>query len=231
APRGAAVPVIPLTAHAPAGDREKCLAAGMDDYVSKPIRRDDLFRALASAVAPARSVGDFSNVLSQIGDDREALREIVAAYVTETREILERLPATIASGTWQEVRRLAHTTKSAMRAFGAVEAQALAQSLEQLAEMDDRSSAAELFSRMKSAVEGVVVVLARSPETGVMDTRASSYPQASRGERKFRAASRRRAKIIRWANEDHRAGETPHPISVAAPSPALPLPHPGIDRS
>jgi len=167
---GAHIPIIAMTAHALAGDREKCLAAGMDDYVSKPIRRDDLFRALASAVAPARSVVDFSNVLSQIGDDREALREIVAAYVTETREILERLPATIASGTWQEVRRLAHTTKSAMRAFGAVEALALAQSLEQLAEMDDRSSAAELFSRMKSAVEGVVVILARFSETGVMET-------------------------------------------------------------
>jgi CheY-like chemotaxis protein/HPt (histidine-containing phosphotransfer) domain-containing protein len=169
---GAHVPIIAMTAHALAGDREKCLAAGMDDYVSKPIRRDDLFRALASAVAPLRSVVDFSNVLSQLGDDREALREIVVAYVTETRENLERLPATIASGAWHEVRRLAHTIKSAMRAFGAVEAHALAQSLEQLAEMDDRSAAAELFSRMKTEVEGVVAVLARFTETGEIETGA-----------------------------------------------------------
>jgi signal transduction histidine kinase/DNA-binding response OmpR family regulator len=169
---GAHIPIIAMTAHALAGDREKCLAAGMDDYVAKPIRRDDLFRALTTAVEQAHSVVDFTNVLSQLGDDREALREIVAAYVTETRENLERLPATIASGTWREVRRLAHTTKSAMRAFGAVEAHGLAQSLEQLAEMDDRSAAAELFSRMKTEVEGVVAVLARFTETGEIETGA-----------------------------------------------------------
>jgi HPt (histidine-containing phosphotransfer) domain-containing protein len=117
-------------------------------------------------------VVDFSGALSQLGDDREALRDVVSAYVVETRENLERLPATIASGAWAEVRRLAHTTKSAMRMFGASEAQQLAQSLEQLAETDDRSAAAELYLRMKSAVEPVVAALARFSETGTMDSGA-----------------------------------------------------------
>jgi signal transduction histidine kinase/CheY-like chemotaxis protein len=168
---GRHIPIVAMTAHALAGDRERCLAAGMDDYVSKPIRREDLFRALSAATASQRNLVDFSGVLSQLGDDREALREIVAAYVTETRENLERLPATIASGAWPETRRLAHTIKSAMRMFGASEAQKLAQEIEQLPEKDDRNAtAAGLYPLMKTAVEGVVEVLARFIETGVMDT-------------------------------------------------------------
>ncbi|HKA15632.1 MAG TPA: Hpt domain-containing protein [Myxococcota bacterium] len=90
----------------------------------------------------------------------------------ETRENLERLPATIASGAWTEVRRQAHSTKSAMRMFGAREAQHLAENLEQLAQMDDRNAAADLYLRMKSAVEPVVAVLARFSETGQMDSGA-----------------------------------------------------------
>jgi two-component system, sensor histidine kinase and response regulator len=171
---GRHIPIIAMTAHALAGDREKCLAAGMDDYVAKPIRRDDLLRALAAAVASQRGLVDYSGIRSQLGDDREALRSIVQAYVDETRENLERLPAVIAQGAWKEVRRLAHTTKSAMRTFGAVEAQQLAQSLERLAEADDHSAVPELFARMKSSVESVVAVLARYTETGVLDPNPAS---------------------------------------------------------
>jgi CheY-like chemotaxis protein len=172
---GRHIPIIAMTAHALAGDREKCMAAGMDDYVSKPVRREELFRALAPilgpapaapAPAPARGVVDFTHVSSQLGNDREAVRAVVEAYVTETRENLERLPAAIAAGAWAEVRRLAHTTKGAMRTFAAGEAQELSHRLEQLAQSDDPGDADALFAQMKAAVEIAVAGLARFAETG-----------------------------------------------------------------
>jgi HPt (histidine-containing phosphotransfer) domain-containing protein len=158
-----------MTAHALAGDRERCLAAGMDDYVSKPIRREELLRVLGAAAAPQRGGVDFSGVLSQLGNDREAMRDIVRAYVDETKENLERIPAAIAREAWIEVRRLAHTVKGAMRMFRAATALDLAQQLELTSELDDKSGAAELYQRMKESVESVIEVLARFADTGVID--------------------------------------------------------------
>ncbi len=178
------LPIVVLSGLEDADTADRCIRAGADGYEQKgqmgPVelrrilgRAMERGRALSAATSPRRGVVDFGSVLSQLGNDRAALREIVAAYVAETRENLERLPATIASGAWPDVQRLAHTIKGAMRTFSAQEAQQLALSLEQLAQMDDRSAAAELYLRMKTAVESVVEVLARFSETGVMDPGAA----------------------------------------------------------
>jgi CheY-like chemotaxis protein len=55
---GGRVPIIALTAHAMEGDRERCLAAGMDGYVSKPIHREELFALMARLAPTPSAVGE-----------------------------------------------------------------------------------------------------------------------------------------------------------------------------
>src|SRR6202030_768002 len=79
--------IVAVTAHAMAGDRERCLAAGMDDYVSKPLRKEDLLRALNGADVEAagnETATTFLNsreqLLSQCSGDEELMRELVSIF-------------------------------------------------------------------------------------------------------------------------------------------------------
>jgi PAS domain S-box-containing protein len=144
---GGHVPIIAMTAHAMKGDRERCLRAGMDDYVSKPVRPSELYAALERAVprgapgerrAPADafpvasaeeaappenapetgSVIDRGRLLARLEGDTGLLEEIVRLYHVTCPQLLIELRAAAAARDGQALLRSAHTLKGMVDNFG-----------------------------------------------------------------------------------------------------------------
>jgi HPt (histidine-containing phosphotransfer) domain-containing protein len=163
--------IIAMTAGATEADREACLMAGMDDYVSKPIRQEDLAAALARSAPTGRlpsardddeAVDLDATALDQlrrtVGGD-EALQEVMTTFLEDTVRILVLLPSEIDAGRSAEVRRQAHSLKSTAASFGASHLSELCRRLEDLGRAGRLEGAAALveaiaaeFARVREAL-------------------------------------------------------------------------------
>ncbi len=142
------VPIVAMTAHAMKGDRERCLAAGMDYYVSKPIRAARLFETLRAAAIPggeggggtgiehpglnAGPVVDWSEALHSVNGDRQLLRDIVEAFLDESPRLLTVIRSAIEQLDSKTLQRAAHTLKGSTRYFGASQVSEMALRLESM---------------------------------------------------------------------------------------------------
>ncbi len=131
---GGHLPIVAMTAHALTGDRERCLAAGMDGYVTKPIDRQRLAEAIDAATTPApASPGpdvNFGPLLELLDGDAAVLQEVVGLYLEslpgERRQLREALDAGDTTG----ARAAVHGIKGSAAGMGGQRVQQLAAALE-----------------------------------------------------------------------------------------------------
>ncbi len=128
---GAHTPIVAMTAHALKGDRERCLAAGMDAYVSKPLRPQDFFDVLASVVPASGDAGSFpaepesgpdafdiAAALERVDGDRELMKELAGLFLGECPRCMGEIRQAIAQRDGPGLQRAAHYLKGSVGNLG-----------------------------------------------------------------------------------------------------------------
>jgi PAS domain S-box-containing protein len=183
------IPIIAMTAHAMVGDRHRCLAAGMDDYISKPINIRRLIELVESygqkgllfadnlksntndatnRVAPPpltamemTDIMDLDKALRRLDGDQSLLVDLIGFFLEDYPGLLIRIDEGLAASDAASVERAAHSMKGLVANFDAAITKDIAQQLESCAKQRDLTNASDLSEGLKQATTELAIQLDR----------------------------------------------------------------------
>jgi two-component system sensor histidine kinase/response regulator len=170
---GGHIPIISLTAHALNGDRERCLEAGADGYVSKPIAPAILFEEIESVLADDRRgtigppqektvVASDNDLLARVGGSQELLREVIGLFLEDCPKLLAAVGDAVRRGDTEAVYRASHTLKGSVGNFDAHNAMQIAQRLEARAREGNLEAATTIFAALEVEINALLAQLAKN---------------------------------------------------------------------
>ena len=185
---GLHMPIIAMTANAMRGDRERCLEAGMDGYLAKPIHSRLLYETVEaitpSTLAPVEpapveealdDVLDWNTALRRIGGRGELLEQIANLFFAESDKLMREIQDAIAAGNTPKLQRVAHSLKGSADCFCATATVQAAFRLELMGRDAMLTDADDAYAQLQRAIERLKAALAARADSASRADRESSH--------------------------------------------------------
>jgi len=195
-----ALPIVALTAHAMAGEREKCLNSGMNDYLSKPIKSDHLYAVLTKWIKPGERSApvnkelppftqdhdelplelpgiNMNEGLKNVGSKKGFFKKLLFDFYKDYQAVAGEITEALSNGQTGYVQRMAHTIKGVAATIGAEHLKKNASDLEEAFIYDTRGDKQTLLSELTGSIDEVIESIGT-----MLKPDGESHPEETEGE-------------------------------------------------